>query len=130
MELSRRDAIKAGAAITAAATAPASAASLRPATRRTTADKPEASVRERLLLVTPAGEIHEYRCKVCSESLGTRDVTARRPLHNSFTSLRCTPIASANAPRVKFKGATTSISPTLTGSLSVLRIIKLTRNRF
>jgi len=36
-------------------------------------------VRERLLLVTPAGEIHEYRCKVCSESLGTRDVTARRP---------------------------------------------------
>ena len=36
-------------------------------------------VRERLLLVTPAGEIHEYRCAVCSESLGTRDVTGRRP---------------------------------------------------
>ncbi len=33
-------------------------------------------VRERLLLVLPGAEIHEYRCVVCSESLGTREVTA------------------------------------------------------
>lgn len=32
-------------------------------------------VRERLLLVTPGGEIHDYRCTVCGESLGTREVS-------------------------------------------------------
>lgn len=36
-------------------------------------------VRERLLLVTPAGEIHDYRCTVCGESLGTREVSSRPP---------------------------------------------------
>ena len=35
-------------------------------------------VRERLLLVLPSGEIHEYRCVVCASSLGTRETTARR----------------------------------------------------
>jgi hypothetical protein len=34
-------------------------------------------VRERLLLVLPDGELHEYRCAVCSSSLGTRTITAR-----------------------------------------------------
>lgn len=34
-------------------------------------------VRERLLLVTPSGEIHDYRCTVCGESLGSREVTGR-----------------------------------------------------
>lgn len=34
-------------------------------------------VRERLLLVTPAGEIHDYRCTVCGESLATREVKGR-----------------------------------------------------
>jgi len=29
-------------------------------------------VRERLLLVLPDGELHEYRCAVCATSLGTR----------------------------------------------------------
>ncbi|MGI6086617.1 MAG: hypothetical protein ACOYCD_01535 [Kiritimatiellia bacterium] len=33
-------------------------------------------VRERLLLVLPRAEIFEYRCVVCAESLGTREVTA------------------------------------------------------
>ena len=33
-------------------------------------------VRERLLLVLPGGEIHAYRCAVCSETLGTREVRA------------------------------------------------------
>ena len=32
-------------------------------------------VNERLLLVLPHGEIHAYRCKVCGETLGTREVT-------------------------------------------------------
>jgi len=32
-------------------------------------------VRERLLLVLPAGEIYSYKCVVCGETLGTREVT-------------------------------------------------------
>lgn len=31
-------------------------------------------VRERLLLVLPNAEMHEYRCVVCGKSLGTREV--------------------------------------------------------
>lgn len=31
-------------------------------------------VRERLLLVLPRVELHEYRCTSCAESLGTREV--------------------------------------------------------
>lgn len=31
-------------------------------------------VRERLLLVIPGGELHEYRCTACAGSLGTREV--------------------------------------------------------
>jgi hypothetical protein len=45
-------------------------------------------VRERLLLVLPHAELHEYRCTVCGTSVGTREVrqppvapiAARRPL--------------------------------------------------
>lgn len=33
-------------------------------------------VRERLLLVLPRVEIFEYRCVVCGESVGTREVKA------------------------------------------------------
>jgi len=33
-------------------------------------------VRERLLLVLPHAEIREYRCVICSESLGTRELTS------------------------------------------------------
>lgn len=33
-------------------------------------------VRERLLLLLPAGEMHELKCAVCGESLGTREVKA------------------------------------------------------
>jgi hypothetical protein len=33
-------------------------------------------VRERLLLVLPDRELHEYICTVCGESVGTREVTA------------------------------------------------------
>ena len=32
-------------------------------------------VRERLLLVLPSGELHEYLCVGCGESLGERTVT-------------------------------------------------------
>jgi hypothetical protein len=33
-------------------------------------------VRERLLLVLPAGELHEYLCAHCGASVGTREVKA------------------------------------------------------
>lgn len=36
-------------------------------------------VRERLLLVLPDGELHEYVCTACGESVGTRKVTGPRP---------------------------------------------------
>jgi hypothetical protein len=36
-------------------------------------------VRERLLLVLPDGELHEYLCRACGESVGSRKVTAERP---------------------------------------------------
>ncbi len=32
-------------------------------------------VRERLLLVLPRSELFDYRCTVCGESLGSREVT-------------------------------------------------------
>jgi len=34
-------------------------------------------VRERLLLVLPGRELYNYRCQVCGESLGSREVKAR-----------------------------------------------------
>jgi hypothetical protein len=37
-------------------------------------------VRSRLLLVLPDGELHEYLCKVCGSSLGTKTVKDNRPL--------------------------------------------------
>ena len=33
-------------------------------------------VRERLLLVLPGGNLNEYRCTVCAESLGTHETQA------------------------------------------------------
>jgi hypothetical protein len=36
-------------------------------------------VRERLLLVLPDGELHEYQCRVCGDSLGSKKVTDRNP---------------------------------------------------
>ena len=36
-------------------------------------------VRERLLLLLPDGELREYRCAVCGNSVGERRVTAERP---------------------------------------------------
>jgi hypothetical protein len=33
-------------------------------------------VRERLLLVLPDGELHEYLCSACGDSLGSRRMTA------------------------------------------------------
>ena len=47
-------------------------------------------VRERLLLVLPSGELHEYLCSRCATSLGERKVTgaALKP-----------PVAAALAPK-------------------------------
>ncbi len=36
-------------------------------------------VRERLLLVLPSGELHEYLCSRCATSLGQREVTGVPP---------------------------------------------------
>jgi hypothetical protein len=36
-------------------------------------------VRERLLLVLPDGELHEYLCVGCGSSVGSRKVTAPSP---------------------------------------------------
>ncbi len=36
-------------------------------------------VRERLLLVLPDGELHEYLCTGCGSSVGSRKVTAPPP---------------------------------------------------
>lgn len=36
-------------------------------------------VRERLLLVLPDGELHEYLCSACGASVGSRKVTAPPP---------------------------------------------------
>ena len=33
-------------------------------------------VREKLLLVLPHAELHDYQCTVCGESLGSREVKA------------------------------------------------------
>ncbi|HWW95176.1 MAG TPA: cytoplasmic protein [Vicinamibacteria bacterium] len=37
-------------------------------------------VRERLLLILPDGELHEYLCTVCGSSVGSRKVTGATPL--------------------------------------------------
>jgi hypothetical protein len=37
-------------------------------------------VRERLLLVLPDGELHEYLCSACGASVGSRRVQAPPPL--------------------------------------------------
>jgi hypothetical protein len=37
-------------------------------------------VRERLLLVLPDGELHEYLCRVCGASVGSRKISAAQPL--------------------------------------------------
>ena len=37
-------------------------------------------VRERLLLILPDGELHEYLCAACGASVGSRKVTAPPPL--------------------------------------------------
>jgi len=37
-------------------------------------------VRERLLLLLPEGELHEYLCSACGSSVGTRKITAPPPV--------------------------------------------------
>jgi hypothetical protein len=36
-------------------------------------------VRERLLLLLPDGELHEYLCAACGASVGSRKITAPAP---------------------------------------------------
>jgi hypothetical protein len=37
-------------------------------------------VRERLLLILPDGELHEYLCTACGSSVGSRKVTGAPPV--------------------------------------------------
>ncbi len=48
-------------------------------------------VRERLLLVLPSGELHEYLCTGCGESLGKRTVTAHPGIARPTASTRRRP---------------------------------------
>jgi hypothetical protein len=48
-------------------------------------------VRERLLLVLPSGELHEYLCSRCSTSLGERKVTG--------PTKKLAPVAPPAAPK-------------------------------
>jgi hypothetical protein len=57
-------------------------------------------VRERLLLVLPSGELHEYLCARCATSLGERTVTA--PPVSPIRSRRTVP-ARTNRPRLLIK---------------------------
>ena len=45
-------------------------------------------VRERLLLVLPDRELHEYACATCGEAVGTREVTAADQIANRFAARR------------------------------------------
>jgi hypothetical protein len=57
-------------------------------------------VRERLLLVLPSGELHEYLCAQCATSLGKRTVSA--PPAAPVRSRRTAPVR-ANQPRLLIK---------------------------
>ncbi|HEY9171803.1 MAG TPA: hypothetical protein VI136_05920, partial [Verrucomicrobiae bacterium] len=48
-------------------------------------------VRERLLLVLPAGELHEYLCARCATSLGNRTITGGSPPARPLTARRTGP---------------------------------------
>ncbi len=37
-------------------------------------------VREKLMLVLPHGNLHEYRCQACGESVGTREAQTEAQL--------------------------------------------------
>jgi len=37
-------------------------------------------VREKLLLILPSGELHEYLCRNCGTSLGERKISAGKPV--------------------------------------------------
>ena len=51
------------------------------------------SVREKLLLVLPSGELHEYLCSSCGTLLGERTVTSapEKPQRASRTGPNATP---------------------------------------
>jgi len=52
-------------------------------------------VRERLLLILPTGELHEYLCRICGESVGERQVTG--PPLGAQIAATPSPTSRANA---------------------------------
>jgi hypothetical protein len=55
-------------------------------------------VREKLLLILPTGELHEYLCTGCGSSLGERTVTGGLP-HRPATTGPVRPAPSGRSPR-------------------------------
>jgi hypothetical protein len=54
-------------------------------------------VREKLLLVLPTGELHDYLCTGCGESLGKRTVSGGSPARPPARPSR--PLRPARSPR-------------------------------
>lgn len=48
-------------------------------------------VRERLLLVLPDRELHEYTCATCGDSVGTREVTGADAVARKLAARRAGP---------------------------------------
>ena len=48
-------------------------------------------VRERLLLVLPDRELHEYTCATCGDAVGTREVTAADVIAQKLAARRAGP---------------------------------------
>ena len=48
-------------------------------------------VHERLLLVLPDREIHEYTCATCGDAVGTREVTAADAIARKLAARRAGP---------------------------------------
>jgi hypothetical protein len=55
-------------------------------------------VREKLLLVLPHAELHDYRCQACGESVGTREVTAPPPMPAAAPPPKSAPAARPSRP--------------------------------
>lgn len=58
-------------------------------------------VRERLLLVLPGGELHEYRCVACGTSVGTREVRVPPALMPGARSSVSTPSHHPSSARAR-----------------------------
>ncbi len=92
--------------------------------RRTDGRRSHSTARSRGLIASPSTSSARRRGSVAA-------VTLRRSLHCSLTCLRCTPMASANAPCVRpigFMNSSTRISPIVAGLRFVINMACLTHS--